>query len=119
VNGTRPRIKELNIGLLAAGVAFWGFLSIFPAMIALIMLYGLVSSPQDATRQVDNALTALPGDVRKLVGDHLASVAATRSGALSIGLVISIIVLLWSTSSGMQNLMRALSTAYEQRRRAA
>ena len=49
---TPPRLKELNIGLLASGVAFWGVLSIFPALIALVLIYGIVASPEQVTQQI-------------------------------------------------------------------
>src|SRR5690349_5594648 len=37
--------KADNMPIIAGGVAFFGFLSIFPALIALISIYGLVASP--------------------------------------------------------------------------
>jgi membrane protein len=110
----RPRIKELNLALLAAGVAFWGTLSIFPLLIGIVTVYGLVRSPQDATDQINSALSALSPDVRHAIGDQVASVAASRQTALSFGLVLSILVLLWAASSGAQNLITALTTAFEQ-----
>lgn len=73
------RLQELNIGLLASGVAFWGVLSIFPGLIALVLIYGLVSSPEDVTRQVGAALNALSGDTRQLVPGRLEEIAAQRA----------------------------------------
>lgn len=108
-----PRAKLLNIPLLASGVAFWALLALFPMLIALITVYGLVSSPEDVTSQVDSALGALSSDVQNTVGDQLKTVAA-GGGSLSIGLLISVLVSLWSASGGAQNLMKALSAAYEQ-----
>jgi membrane protein len=110
----RPRMKQLNIGLLAAGVAFWALLSIFPSVIALVTVYGLFSDPEDVTEQVDNALSALSEDAQRAIGGQLESVASARSGALSFGLVISLAVVLWAASAGIQNLMQALSTSFEQ-----
>src|SRR5438105_12589553 len=81
----RPRIKQLNLGLLAAGVAFWATLAIFPTLIALVMVYGLVANPADVTRQVDNALSGLSKDAKHLIGDQVSSIAATRPQALSLG----------------------------------
>jgi membrane protein len=107
-------MKELNIGLLASGVAFWAMLSIFPALIALVMVYGLVSDPADVTKQIDDALSGLSEDAKKLVGNQVSSVAASRSGALSVGLIISLALLLWAMSSGVANLMQAVTAAYEQ-----
>jgi membrane protein len=110
----RPRMKQLNMGLLAAGVAFWGLLSIFPSVIALVTVYGLFSDPQDVTDQVDNALSALSEDAQRAIGGQLESLASARSSALSFGLVISLAITLWAASAGIQNLMQALSTAFEQ-----
>jgi membrane protein len=111
---TPPRLKELNIGLLASGVAFWGMLSIFPALIALVLIYGLVASPEQVTQQVSGALSALSEDTRRVVSGRLEEVAAQQQG-LGIGLLITLAGLLWSVSGGMQQLMKALTTAHEQR----
>lgn len=110
----RERMKTLNVSLLAAGVAFWATLSVFPLLIALVMVYGLVADPADVTRQVDNALSGLSPAAKSLVGDQVAAVAGTRSGALSLGLVLSVVVLLWTASSGAQNFMKAVTIAFEQ-----
>lgn len=111
---TPPRLKELNIGLLASGVAFWGVLSIFPGLIALVLIYGLVSSPEDVTRQVGAALNALSDDTRQLVTGRLEEIAAQRQG-LGIGLALTLAGLLWTVSGGVQNLMKAVTAAHEQR----
>ena len=111
----KPRLKELNIPLLAAGVAFWAMLSLFPALIALVVVYGLVSSPEQVTTQVGNALGAVSQDAKGVITGQLETVAAGKAGALSFGLLASLLGLLWSASSGMQNLMQALSTAHEQK----
>jgi membrane protein len=110
-----PRMKELNISLLAAGVAFWAMLSIFPALLALIALYGLVADPQDVSRQVGDALGAVSSDAKSVITGQLNQVAAAHQQSLGIGLAISVAILLWSASSGMQNLMQAITTAYEQK----
>src|SRR5437870_13367809 len=91
IKRVRPRIKQLNLGLLAAGVAFWATLAVFPTLIALVMVYGLVANPQDVTRQVDNALSGLSKDAKHLIGDQVSSIAATRPQALSLGLVVSLV----------------------------
>jgi membrane protein len=111
---TPPRLKELNIGLLASGVAFWGVLSIFPALIALVLIYGLVASPEQVTQQVGGALDALSEDTKLVVTGRLEEIAAQRRG-LGIGLVLTIAGLLWSVSGGLQNFMKAITTAHEQR----
>jgi membrane protein len=109
-----PRLKELNIPLLASGVAFWAMLSIFPAMLALIAIYGLVADPGQVAQQVGNALGSVSADARKQIVDQLTEIASSKQQS-GFGLVFSIVVLLWSASSGTQNLMQAVTTAYEQK----
>lgn len=110
----KPRMKELNVSLLASGVAFWAMLSLFPAIIALVMVYGLVADPDDVTDQIENAFSGLSEDAKAAVADPISTIASDQSSALSLGLVISLALVLWAASSGMQNLMQALTTAYEQ-----
>jgi membrane protein len=108
-------MKELNIPLLAAGVAFWAMLSIFPALLALIALYGLIADPQDVAKGVGDALGAVSADAKSIITGQLDQVAGAKQQSLGVGLLVSVGVLLWSASSGMQNLMQAVTTAYEQK----
>ncbi|MBV9160746.1 MAG: YihY/virulence factor BrkB family protein [Pseudonocardiales bacterium] len=103
-----------NISLLAAGVAFFGFLALFPALIALVTLVGLVADPAQITQQVQSFTAGLPQASRQLISDQLTVITHSRGGALTIGLVISLLAALWSASSGTSNLMTAVNTAYEE-----
>jgi membrane protein len=47
VKRTRKEIKDDNVTLIAAGVAFYSMLAIFPALIAVVTIYGLVAEPTD------------------------------------------------------------------------
>lgn len=102
-----------QVPLLAAGVAFYAFLAIFPAIIALVLLYGLVADPATITSQVNSMGSALPAEVRTLIVDQVSMSSSRRTGA-SIGLVVAILLALWSASGGVSNLMTAISTAYDE-----
>src|SRR6478752_9475638 len=52
--------KADNVPLLAAGVAFYAFLAIFPAMVALVLLYGLIADPAQISAMVDSLGPAVP-----------------------------------------------------------
>ncbi len=54
-----PRLKEHNLTLVAAGVAFYAFLALVPALVAFISIYGLAANPEDVTRQVRDVASAL------------------------------------------------------------
>jgi membrane protein len=107
--------KEDNVSILAAGVAFFGFLSIFPALIAALTLYGLVADPRTVARQASQLSSGLPKSAGSIISNQLTSVASAGGGALSIGLIVSLLAALWSTSSGVSNLMSAINVAYDER----
>jgi len=107
-------MNDDNMGLLAAGVAFYAFLAIFPALIAAITVYGLVADPSQVQSQIGSVTSALPKDTASVITNQLKSIAGGSSKALSIGLVISILGALFSASGGMQNLMKAVNLAYDE-----
>jgi membrane protein len=106
--------KADNMPIIAGGVAFFGFLSIFPALIALISLYGLVASPETVAQQVEDLSAQLPNSAADLIGDQLNAIVANSGSALSISLVVSILAALWSASGGMGNLITAVNLAYDE-----
>ena len=105
--------KADQVPLLGAGVAFYAFMSLFPAMIALILVYGLVADPAQIADQVKSATGALPADAQQLITTQLQSMASGRSH-LGVGLIVALALALWSASSGMGNLMTAVNTAYDE-----
>ena len=106
--------KADNMPIIAGGVAFFGFLSIFPALIALISIYGLVASPESVAKQVENLSKQLPDSAASLIKDQLTSIVDNSGSALSISLVISILAALWSASGGIGNLITAVNLAYDE-----
>ncbi len=103
-----------QIPLLAAGVAFYAFLAIFPAMIATILLYGLFADPSTIADHVDSAGSALPGQVRELVVEQLRSLSSSHPAGAGIGVALALVLALWSASGGVANLTTAISTAYDE-----
>ena len=105
--------KTDQVPLLAAGVAFFGFLAIFPALIALVSLYGFFADPAQIAAQVNNLAGALPDDVRNLLTEQITTLTSQKA-ALGIGAIVSILLALFSASGGMQNLMVAVNVAYDE-----
>jgi len=105
--------KDDLVPLLAAGVAFKAFLAIFPALTAAFLIWGLVSSPAQITQQI-NGITAIPEAARNIVGDQLTNVSNNPQSA-GISLVVAVLLALWSASSGVQNLMAATNSAYDEK----
>jgi membrane protein len=102
--------KADQVPLLGAGVAFFAFLALFPAVIALVTLYGLFADPSVIADQV-NAITALPAEVRQLIVDQINN---QDRAALGWSALLSIALALFSASGGVNNLMTAINLAYDE-----
>ena len=114
---TRRAFKESsadNVGILAGGVAYAAFLAVFPALIAGISLFGLVADPATIAQQAEGVLAALPETAQQLLRDQIVSLTQAPSGALSFSLVVSILLALWSASSGTSSLMTGINIAYDE-----
>lgn len=107
-------VKADNLPLLAAGVAFFGLLSLFPAIVALVSIYGIVADPAEVASQVQDVTRALPPQAADLIVEQVTAAASNTDGALGTSAAIGILVALWSASSGMKWLLSALSLAYDE-----
>jgi membrane protein len=114
VKRTQKEIKTDNVTLTAAGVAFYSMLAIFPALIAVVTIYGLVAEPSDVQRQVDSFAENMPPGAGELLTNQLDRIVNTRQRSLSIALVISLAAALWSASAGIQALIKGLNIAYDE-----
>jgi len=114
----RRGMKEFSndqMSLIAAGVAFKAFLAIVPTIVAAMLIYGLVSSPGQVQEQVNSFAGALPNDAKTLLTDQMSRLASQSKSGLSFGVIISLLLALWSASSGTQNLMQAVNDAYDEK----
>lgn len=109
-----PRIREHNLTLVAAGVAFYAFLALVPALIAFVSIYGLVADPDDVTQQVEDVASALPQEVQDFLVFQLTSIVNANRAGVSITLVVAIALALWSASGGMAALITGIHVAHEQ-----
>lgn len=104
--------SEYRLSLGAAGTAFWLTIAIFPAVIAVVSLYGLVVDPSAIARGVQVISNEAPESLGSVVAQQAATVAKNDTGGLSIGFLIALGVTLWSVSDGGYALFRAVREAY-------
>src|SRR5215212_7685226 len=105
--------KADQVPFLSAGVAYYAFLALFPALLALVSLYGLIADPATIIAQIDAMGSALPAEVKKLIVDQVNMLASKRA-ALSFSVIVGVAIALFSASGGMANLMTAISLAYDE-----
>ena len=101
-----------NVSMLAAGVAYYALLAIFPAIAALVSIYGLVADPSTIESQLNQLGSLLPPDALSIVSDQARKVATAPSQGLGFGLIFGLLLTLWSASRGTNSLVSALNIAY-------
>ena len=101
-----------NLSLVAAGSAFYALLALFPALGAVVALYGLFNDPAAVTAQVEQLGDVIPQEARNIVETQLQRVASAGGTALSVGAAVSFLIALWSSSKGVKSLMTALNIVY-------
>jgi membrane protein len=109
----KDAVREDRITLIAAGVAFYAMLALFPAMIVVVSIYGLVMDPEEIAAQV-RTLGVLPDDVRSILTGQLDALARAPGGRLSLSLALGVLVALWSASAGMRALVTGVNAAYSE-----
>lgn len=110
----KDQVREDRLSIVAPGVAFYALLAVFPALAALISVYGLACDPQQIGEQVAKLAGLLPAEAIDVLLGELQGL--TRAGrTLEWGLAGSLALTLWSASRGIKTLMEALNVAYGER----
>ncbi|HKJ10248.1 MAG TPA: YihY/virulence factor BrkB family protein, partial [Gammaproteobacteria bacterium] len=106
-----------NLYLVAAGVAYYWLLAIFPTVALLLSVYGLVSDPSEVDRQLDAMGAILPDRIVAVLGGQMAALAKASGPALGIGVVVGSLTALLSAVWGTAALMTALNIVYDETER--
>ncbi|WP_205480629.1 YihY/virulence factor BrkB family protein [Sphingomonas arenae] len=103
-----------NIGIVAAGVAFYGFLALVPLLGAIVLTYGLFVEPQTVLRHAGSITSMVPGEGGQLISEQLINVVQTSGGKKGLGLVIALAVAIWGARNAASSVVTALNIAYEE-----
>jgi len=112
VQSVRRAAHEDGVDVVAAGLAFYGLFGVFPALMASVSLYGLVADPIDMERTVQALSTVLPNPARLVVTHDLAALVARAPAGLGLSFALGLLVVLWSSSTAVSALVRAINLAY-------
>jgi membrane protein len=111
----KVQVVRDRLSIVAAGVAFYALLAVFPGLGALIALYGLVFDAQQVGKQIAGLQGLLPPQALDLVVGELRSLGQANKGALGWSAAGGLLLALWSASRGIKILIEALNVAYDQR----
>jgi membrane protein len=110
-------MTEDNLSIAAAGVAFYALLAIFPALTALVSIYGLVADPAQVQQHLASLSGMLPPEAYQIIDDQITSVVSSADSSLSFGVVFGLALSVWSATKGMTAVMAALNMAYDEEER--
>ena len=109
------RISEDRLLAEAASVTYYTLLAVFPALAALISLYGLVADTSTIDKNIGGLDGIIPGGGMQIIHDQIKSLTSSPSKALGLGAVVGLLTSLWSANAGVKSLFDALNSVYEQR----
>lgn len=108
-------LNDNRIGLIAAGVTFYIILALFPALTALVSVYGLLANPNSIGEQVSALYGILPDAAITLIRAQLDSLTQAPPGKLGFGFVVSLVAALWSVNTAMKSVFEGLNVTYAER----
>ena len=110
----KDEIAADRVSLVAAGIAFYGLLALFPAITALVAISGLLVEPGTVVEQVDRLSGLLPEDVVTIVTDQASAVAGSEGGGLGMTAVVGLLLAFYSASKGVASVIEGLNVAYDE-----
>jgi membrane protein len=111
---TYQHIQDHRMLMVSGALAFFGLLAIFPGLIALVSIYGLVSDPADVEAQMAVVGEPLPAEAETLLMEQMQSIVASAPSGLGLAVGFGILVALWSASTGVAYLIDTMNIAYDE-----
>lgn len=103
-----------RIGFLAGGVTFFVALSLFPTLGALVTVYGLFADPAQAAARLQLLYSVLPPGVAGFLAEEMQRLAENSATALTVTLVWTLILSLWTANGAVKMLFYGLNVAYHE-----
>jgi len=103
-----------RVGFVAGGVTFFVVLSLFPALAAFVTLYGLFADPADAWGRLEFLYSVFPSNVANFLGGEMSRLASNTQTQLTLTLIWTLALSLWTANGGIKTLFYGLNVAYHE-----
>jgi len=110
---TKQQLAEDNLTIVAAGVAFYSFVSVGPALAAVIAFYALIANPADINQHIEALARIVPGEVMPLLQDQIKRITSNNQAA-GISAIVGVLLAIYSSSNAMKALITGLNIAYDE-----
>lgn len=112
---TAKKFSENELMSEAASITFFALLSLFPAITAIVSIYGLFADPATIQQHLDGAAGFLPSGGMQIIDDQVKRLTQSPAGGLSLGAIIGVLAALWSANQGTKAMFSALNDVYGKR----
>lgn len=104
-------LKKDRVGLISAGIAFYGLLSIFPAIAAVMAIGGLMTQTAALVGEMRKLGSILPSESSSIIIAQATEIAGSQDGGLGLAAVIGILVSIYAASKAVGALIEGLHIA--------
>ena len=108
------QLETNHLSITAAGIAFFAFLAVFPALAALVSLYGLFSDPMMVQKQLAAVKSIMPFEAYAIIGNQLHKIATQPQASLGLGFAGGLLLTLFSANKGVKAMIEAMNIVYKQ-----
>jgi len=112
---TYKRTWDDNVGLVAAGVAFYGFFALLSLLGLIVLVYGFVADPHSVIEDMRALTAVLPADVALLIGQQLMTAVHSSQSTKGVGILLAFAVALYGGTNGAGALLTSMNIAYEEK----
>ena len=112
---TYKRIWDDNVGLVAAGVAFYGFFALLSLIGLIVLVYGFAADPFTVIEHMRALTAVLPTDVAFIIGDQLMTAVKASQKTKGVGILLAFLVATYGGTNGSASVITALNIAYEEK----
>jgi membrane protein len=112
---TYKRVWDDNVGLVAAGVAFYGFFALLSLLGLIVLAYGFAADPHVVIKHMQSLIGILPKDVVVLIGNQLMTAVQSSESTKGWGIVLAAAVAVYGGTNGAAATITALNIAYEEK----
>lgn len=112
---TFTEIEKDNVAVIAAGVAFFSLLAVFPLITACLSIFGYFADPGAVEQQLSAISSVLPKEAWEILDAQISAVVSAPERGLGLGILFGLALALYSAGSGIRAMMRAMNVAYGER----
>lgn len=110
---TWKEMGDDNIGIIAAGIAFYVFAAIVPTLGAVVLSYGLFAETETVRRNIESVFASLPRDAASIISDQLLTVVESSKDKQGVGLVVALVLAWYGATKGSAAIIAGLNIAYD------